>query len=353
MRPVRRGNRGSEVLDIQTRLQALGYRPGQEGIDGVFGPQTERAVRAFQQQRLILVDGIVGENTWMELVEAGYRLGDRLLYLRQPFMRGDDVLTIQQILNELGFDCGPEDGIFRQRTEDGLMEFQRNTGLNTDGMVGEATIAQLKRLKKSAPEGKKTVPDRLNGYVGHHTWDGVGIVIDPDWGDAGAARGINGLLEKDVNLAVAFALQDLVEDAGASCRLLRLDDHPTGLYEKLEMAQGLCPHLFVSIGHGRDPNPAVHGAAAFYFARESYFSESGRRLAGYMVDSLVRGLGSQDLHVHGRSYACLRELNCVSVRAEPGYITNPEEGLALATPERAAEEASCLFAGIQAFLQRL
>lgn len=341
------------MLDIQTRLQALGYRPGKEGIDGVFGPQTERAVRGFQQQRLLLVDGIVGENTWMELVEAGYRLGDRLLYLRQPPLRGDDVLTIQQILNELGFACGPEDGIFRQQTEDGLMEFQRNTGLNTDGMVGEATIAQLKRLKKSAPEGKKTVPDRLNGYVGHHTWDSVSIVIDPDWGDAATARGVNGLLERDVNLAVAFALQDLVEDAGATCRLLRSDHDPMGLYERLETAQGLCPHLFVSIGHGWDANPAACGAAAFYFARDSYFSETGRRLAGYMVDSLVKGLGSQDLHIHGRSYACLRELNCVCVRAEPGYVTNRDEGAALATPERAAEEASCLFAGIQAFLQRL
>ena len=121
----------------------------------------------------------------------------------------------------------------------------------------------------------------------------------------------------------------------------------------MEAAQGFCPHLFVSIGHGRDANPAAHGAAAFYFARETYFSESGRRLAGYIVDSLVKGLGSQDLHIHGRSYACLRELNCVCVRAEPGYITNPAEGAALSTPERAAEEASCLFAGIQAFLQRL
>lgn len=341
------------MLDIQTRLQSLGYSLGKEGIDGVFGAQTAAAVRAFQQQRLLLADGVVGENTWIELVEAGYRLGDRLLYLRQPPMRGDDVLAIQQILNELGFDCGPEDGIFRQQTEDALIEFQRNTGLNTDGMVGEATIAQLRRLKKSAPEGKKTVPDRLNGYVGHDNWTGLTIVVDPDWGDGVNARGVGGLLERDVNLGVAFALQGLVEKAGAECHLLRSNARRQGLYAKLEVAQSLAPQIFISIGHGWDHNQEARGAAAYYFARDKYYSEPGRRLAGYVVDSLVRGLGSQDLHIHGRSFACLRELTCVSVRVEPGFITHPEEGARLATPERVAEEASCVFAGIQAFLQRL
>ncbi len=105
----------------------------------------------------------MGDNTWMELVEAGDTLGDRLLYLRQPPMRGDDVLAIQQILDELGFDCGAEDGIFRQQTEDALIEFQRNTGLNTDGMVGEATIAQLKRLKRQHPRARRPCPIGTTG----------------------------------------------------------------------------------------------------------------------------------------------------------------------------------------------
>ncbi|MBC7293056.1 MAG: peptidoglycan-binding protein, partial [Thermoleophilia bacterium] len=77
MRPVGRGDRGKQVVDIQTRLAALGYSLGREGADGVFGPQTEAAIREFQQRRLLLCDGIVGENTWTELVEAGYKPGDR------------------------------------------------------------------------------------------------------------------------------------------------------------------------------------------------------------------------------------------------------------------------------------
>ncbi len=47
-----------------------------------FGASTEEAVKAFQQRRGLPSDGMVGEDTWGELVEAGYRLGDRVLYLR-------------------------------------------------------------------------------------------------------------------------------------------------------------------------------------------------------------------------------------------------------------------------------
>ena len=48
----------------------------------------------------------------MALIEAGWRLGDRLLVLAAPQLRGDDVTELQDALNQLGFDCGRPDGIF-------------------------------------------------------------------------------------------------------------------------------------------------------------------------------------------------------------------------------------------------
>jgi peptidoglycan/xylan/chitin deacetylase (PgdA/CDA1 family) len=62
---VRRGSRGAEVTAIQTTLKDLGYHPGP--IDGVFGPLTERAVKALQRDHGLLVDGLVGSNTRLAL----------------------------------------------------------------------------------------------------------------------------------------------------------------------------------------------------------------------------------------------------------------------------------------------
>ena len=106
MRTLTLGDRGKEVSDVQKRLHGLGYELGNEGLDGFLGRRSQLALRAFQQQRGLLVDGVLGPNTWHELVEAGYALGDRLLYLLVPNFRGDDVLALQVKLNLLGFNAG-------------------------------------------------------------------------------------------------------------------------------------------------------------------------------------------------------------------------------------------------------
>lgn len=57
---LQRGRRGDDVVVLQKALRAQGHAVE---VDGVFGPQTERAVRAFQQQAGLLVDGLVGPET--------------------------------------------------------------------------------------------------------------------------------------------------------------------------------------------------------------------------------------------------------------------------------------------------
>ena len=126
-------------MDLQTRLLSLGLDLGNRGIDGVFGSTTEVAVKAFQQTMGILADGVVGEITWNEIVEADYKPGGRLIYLRQPPFRGADVLELQRMLNDLGFDPGAVNGLFDERTARATREFQRNAGLITDGVVDPRT----------------------------------------------------------------------------------------------------------------------------------------------------------------------------------------------------------------------
>ena len=59
---IKQGHRSAQVADVQARLRALGVEVGDE--PGSFGTGTYNAVRTFQQQRDLLVDGIVGPQTW-------------------------------------------------------------------------------------------------------------------------------------------------------------------------------------------------------------------------------------------------------------------------------------------------
>jgi N-acetylmuramoyl-L-alanine amidase len=355
MRPVGRGDRGKRVVDIQTRLAALDYVLGSEGADGIFGPHTEDAIRAFQQQRLLFADGVVEDNTWTERVEAGYQPGDRMLYLRVPYMRGDDVLFIQRRLDELGFDCGPVDGIFSPALEVAVTEFQRNTGLNVDGIVGETTLDRLRRLHKiDYGDRVVNIPDRMNGYVGSRSLSLLRVSIDPAHGGADHGCGeAGGLREKDLNLALGRQLAQLLEDCGASVHLLRETDVSLPLYERTEAANAWGADLHICLHHSASPNPRARGAATYYFANAYYSSRAGKRLAGYIVDALTRELGRDDLSKHGRNYSCLREVKPLAVMVEPGYLTNPEEGPALADPETITREAVAIRHGIEAYLARL
>lgn len=147
MLPVSVGDRGDAVADVQRRLSAMGYVVGPSGVDGVFADQTSKAVRSFQQARGLPETGTVDETTWTALVEASLKLGDRLVYLRRPFFHGDDVSQLQKRLNTLGFNCGKADGIFGRITERAIRDFQKNVGIPSDGIVGEATLAAMSKLK--------------------------------------------------------------------------------------------------------------------------------------------------------------------------------------------------------------
>jgi N-acetylmuramoyl-L-alanine amidase len=111
-------------------------------------------LRAFQVARGLAVTGECDEHTWHAIVEAGWDLGDRHLYLRSPNMRGDDVGELQQRLGVLGFDAGRIDGIFGPDTNRALSEFQRNVGLDPDGVCGHGTFRALQQLSPRTGDGR-------------------------------------------------------------------------------------------------------------------------------------------------------------------------------------------------------
>ena len=133
----------------------------------------------FQERRNLRVDGQVGPDTWGQLVEAGYQLGDRTLYLHSPLHRGDDVSALQRKLNALGFDAGKEDGLFGPLTDRAVREFQRNVGEEPDGIVGIDTLSTLERMRptESGP-GRAVVREAESVRAMRSSIEGQVVAID-------------------------------------------------------------------------------------------------------------------------------------------------------------------------------
>jgi N-acetylmuramoyl-L-alanine amidase len=108
---------------------------------------------AFQDSYGLATTGECDEQVWSSLIEASWTLGERLLFLRSPNIRGDDVASLQSLLNRLGFDCGRVDGIYGPRTSEAVAEFQENIGLPRNGISTPEFIDVLKRMGSQTGDG--------------------------------------------------------------------------------------------------------------------------------------------------------------------------------------------------------
>lgn len=339
MRLIRPGERSEQVADVQARLRGLGYDLDDD--PGSFGPSTTRAVRAFQQARHILVDGIVGPNTWSELVEASWRLGDRMLYLRMPLMRGDDVATLQERLNALGFDAGREDGIFGADTDRAVRAFQKEYGVPEDGLVGPRTHAALAGLRVDRPGTSALLREELRRAErsGVH---GALVVVDPGHGGGDhGQRGPGGVSEADVCWDLAARLAERLAALGARVRFTRTEPAGPDVVERAQLANALDADAFVSLHLNAHHEPTAEGASTYYFGG----SHAGALLAESIQVELLR-LGARDCRAHPRSYPILKRTRMPAVLVEPAFITNPDEEKRLSEPDFRQALANAIAAGV-------
>ncbi len=351
MRALRKGDRGREVEDLQTRLLALGFDLGNRGMDRVFGPSTELAVRAFQQEMGILADGVVGELTWNEVVEADYRPGGRLIYVRQPPFRGADVTELQRMLNDLGFDPGAVNGLFDERTARATEEFQRNAGLTEDGAVDDGVFKVL-RTYAAQTLGTHQFPDKNGGYFPEDLFSGT-IVVDAAHGgrDKGyVCPGAPGLTEADLNLAVAQELAQILP--AREVLLTRSGDEEVSNSDRAYLANSSAAKMVISIHHAHHQTRGAEGTASFYFSRLGYQSHRGRMAAAYVQKGVSRVLETLDIGEFGRSYDILRETNIPAVVLEPLYLTNPRELEIASDPYYPATVAEAIAGALELYAGR-
>ena len=284
----------------------------------------------------------MGPDTWGQLVEAGYRLGDRTLYLHSPLFRGDDVSALQHKLNALGFDAGREDGLFGTNTDRAIREFQRNVGEVPDGIVGLHTISTLERMRpdETAP-GRAMVREAEELRQMRGSSHGQVIAID-----AGASD------SEDPDDRAARLIAETVVD-----QLVALGCKPTSLgtqegaapmaSDRAQEANALGAAMCISV-HLASGLPEASGPTCSYFGSARTHSPAGMLLAQLILDELEVELG-----VRGRlqrlTGAMLRETRMPAVQVEPAFITNEAEADRLTDPAHRDRIARAIANGVRRF----
>ncbi len=289
------GAEGEAVGDLQQRLARLGLAVPDDEC-GRYQRATTEAVRTFQSARGLRADGVCGAQTWSVLVEAGYRMGDRLLYLRHPMLRGDDVAALQRSLGALGFDAGRVDGIFGARTEAALEDFQRNAALTIDGVFGPDTGQALDRFgtRVAARQPVAVVRELERMRRSPRTLQGRRVAI----GDAGGMH------------AAAAAASQVLTAAGAAVIVL---GHPE---QAEQAAEANASAAEVYLGLALDP--AATGCSAAYYAGHHFESPGGRRLAELVHAAVATAVDLPGGAVRGMALPILRETRMAAVLCELG-----------------------------------
>ncbi|CAN5490302.1 N-acetylmuramoyl-L-alanine amidase CwlM [soil metagenome] len=345
---LRVGDRSTAVAEIRAALSALGLvdnpdddlTTGRHVAADLFDAELDDAVRAFQQRRGLLVDGIVGEATYRALKEASYRLGARTLnhQFGAP-MYGDDVATLQARLQDLGFYTGMVDGHFGLQTHNALSSYQREYGLSSDGICGPETLRSLYFLGSRVTGGSPHAirEEELVRRSGPKL-SGKRIIIDP--GRGGSDHGLitqgpeGPISEADVLWDLGSRLEGRMTAIGMETFLSRPSHHSPTDAERAATAHAVGADLMISLRCATQASPAANGVAPFHFGNSNgSVSTIGRNLASFIEREVVARTGLRDCRTHGRTWDLLRLTRMPTVQVDIGYITNPRDRSMLVSPQ--------------------
>lgn len=343
MRTYSRGERDPAVVVIRDRLSRwrerhsggppAGVHPA--GDPDVYDDQLVAAVRAFQQERGLLVDGIVGPETWRALEESGWRLGDRLLRygVNHPYV-GDDVAQLQRRLLELGFDAGRCDGVFRAQTEAALEDFQRNYGLRADGICGPATLRALRQLQRSVVGGSPAQLRESEALAGRGpSLAGKSVVLDPGHGGSDLGWVVDGVCERDLASDLAARLEGRLLAAGLAVFLTHGPRSSPSDAERAEFANSTGADVLLSLHTDGWTSPAACGVATYHYGTgRDGGSATGQLLAELIQREIVARSAFCDARTHAKTWTLLRRTQMPAVRVELGYLTNPSDRSLLLSP---------------------
>ncbi len=339
MQLLRRGDTGSAVAQLRAMLASQGLLPVLAGSHTTaaesFDLSVEHAVRAFQQRRGLITDGVVGLATYQALCDARLELGCRMLsYILTCPMRGDDVCALQERLLELGYDAERADGIFSRQTETALRSFQRDYGLQVDGVFGPATLRALRQLAPKVRGGRPVLlREQERARRAGPALRGKRIVIDPCLGGAHQGTVVDGTAEADLMWDLAQRLAGGMAATGMQTLLSRNPQHCPTEAERAAFANSAGADLVLSLHTDSHPSALAHGVATFHFGTGTGLTSTlGEALAQFIQRELAARTGMLDCGAHPKAWELLRLTRMPAVRIELGYLTNPEDRRKLLDP---------------------
>lgn len=251
-------------------------------------------VEAFQHARGLPLTGAVDATTWSRLIEAGWQLGQRLLYLAHPNLRGDDVAELQVRLAQLGFNPGRIDGIFGPISENALSDFQRNCGLESDGTLTQATLRELTRMTLRTPD--RHLVNEARDLAG---FDDVATGPLVFCGDSP----LGGLLERTLNAVFTVHLLSSETDDEVARQANQLAAAAVLKVQTVEQLNGIHLH---------------------YWASYRSHSRHGEQLASALATTLARSLHLPPVEVTGMALPIMRETTMTTLHVEHGTLAETD-----------------------------
>lgn len=287
------------------------------------------AVRAFQQSRGLTVTGEINETTIRALDEAQWKLGDRSLSLtNSPLLHGDDIATLQSRLTEMGFDCGRVDGIYGNKTESAVREFQKSAGVTVDGICGPATLTAFIRLTRTVAGGTPTLlrERAIQKSRGPALANKV-IVIDPSFGGSNFGVVAHGVKESEIVFDIAARLEGRLLALGASVFLTRGESNCPSESERISLANSTAADLIISLHADSYPNEKAHGVATYFYGSSAHGIHSvvGERFASLIQREICARTDLLNCRTFAKTWDLLRLTKAPAVRIDLGYLTNPHD----------------------------
>ena len=179
------------------------------------------------------------------------------------------------------------------------------------------------------------------------------IVIDPGHGGNDPGKvGVNGALEKDINLQIGKKVKQKLEDRGFSVVMTREDDEITegklaDMKRRVALIEEINPIFVVSIHQNSYTDASVRGAQVFYYTE----SEEGREAAEIIQQELWEMNPNDTRNVKANSdFYLLKKTNVPTIIVECGFLSNPEEAESLLLNEYQEEMSMAICTGIIKYL---